>query len=115
MNVSAPFVIRPIATTLLMIGMTLLGLVAYFLIPIAGGPQVDIPTVLVEAMLPGVTAETMAASVAMPLERQLPLISGVTSISSTSSLGKTQIQVEFDLSRTADSAAHDVQSGINGA
>jgi hydrophobe/amphiphile efflux-1 (HAE1) family protein len=115
MNISAPFVVRPIATTLLMIGLTLLGLVAYFLIPIAGVPQVDIPTVRVDAFLPGANAETMASSVAMPLERQLTLISGVTSISSTSSLGKTQIQVEFDLSRTADGAAQDIQSAINAA
>jgi multidrug efflux pump len=114
-NVSAPFVVRPIATTLLMIGLTLLGLVAYFLLPIAGVPQVDIPTVRVDASLPGANAETMATSVATPLERQLTLISGVTSIYSTSSLGKTQIQVEFDLSRTADGAAQDIQSAINAA
>src|SRR5215471_5552868 len=115
MNVSAPFVVRPIATTLLMIGLTLLGLIAYHLLPIAGVPQVDIPTVRVDASLPGANAETMATSVATPLERQLTLISGVTSIYSTSSLGKTQIQVEFDLSRTADGAAQDVQSAINAA
>jgi hydrophobe/amphiphile efflux-1 (HAE1) family protein len=115
MNVSAPFVVRPIATTLLMIGLTLVGLVAYFFLPIAGVPQVDIPTVRVDASLPGANAETMASSVATPLERQLTLISGVTSIYSTSSLGKTQIQVEFDLSRTADGAAQDVQSAINAA
>ena len=115
MNVSAPFVVRPIATTLLMIGLTLLGLVTYFLLPIAGVPQVDIPTVRVDASLPGANAETMASSVATPLERQLSLISGVTSISSTSSLGATQIQVEFDLSRTADGAAQDVQAAINAA
>ena len=115
MNVSAPFVVRPIATTLMMIGLTLLGLVAYFLLPIAGVPQVDIPTVRVDASLPGANAETMATSVATPLERQLTLISGVTSIYSTSSLGKTQIQVEFDLSRTADGAAQDVQAAINAA
>jgi multidrug efflux pump len=115
MNVSAPFVIRPIATTLLMIGLTLIGVVAYFLLPIAGVPQVDIPTIRVEAHLPGANAETMASSVATPLERQLTLISGVTSIYSTSSLGITQIQVEFDLSRTADGAAQDVQQAINAA
>jgi multidrug efflux pump len=115
MNVSAPFVVRPIATTLLMIGLTLLGLVAYLLLPIAGVPQVDIPTVRVDASLPGANAETMATSVATPLERQLTLISGVTSIYSTSSLGKSQIQVEFDLSRTADGAAQDVQAAINAA
>src|SRR5256714_5380041 len=115
MNVSAPFVVRPIATTLLMIGVTLLGIVAYALLPIAGVPQVDIPTIRVTATLPGANAETMATSVATPLERQLALISSVTSISSTSSLGKTSIQVEFDLSRNIDGAAQDVQSAINAA
>src|SRR3954452_11112929 len=115
MNFSAPFVVRPIATTLLMIGVTLLGLVAYALLPIAGVPQVDIPTIRVTATLPGANAETMATSVATPLERQLALISSVTSISSTSSLGKTSIQVEFDLSRNIDGAAQDVQSAISAA
>src|SRR5215468_11169494 len=89
MNVSAPFVVRPIATTL--------------------------PTIRVTASLPGANAETMATSVATPLERQLALISSVTSISSTSSLGKTSIQVEFDLNRNIDGAAQDVQSAINAA
>src|SRR6266436_485589 len=115
MNVSAPFIIRPIATTLLMIGITLLGLVAYFVLPIAGVPQVDVPTIRVSANLPGANAETMATSVATPLEGQLSLISGVTSISSASSLGVTQIQVEFDLGRSIESAAQDVQSAISAA
>ena len=78
MNWSAPFIVRPIATTLLMIGVTLVGLVAYFVLPIAGVPQVDVPTIRVSAELPGANAETMASSVAGPLERQLSLISGVT-------------------------------------
>ena len=115
MNISTPFIVRPIATTLLMIGLTLLGLVAYFLLPIAGVPQVDIPTIRITAKLPGANAETMATSVATPLERQLSLISGVTSISSSSSLGQTQIQVEFDLGRNIDGAAQDIQSAINAA
>ena len=115
MNVSAPFIVRPTATTLLVIGLTLLGLVAYFLLPIAGVPQVDIPTVQISAKLPGANAETMATSVAAPLERQLSLISGVTSMSSASSLGQTSIQVEFDLSRSLDGATQDVQSAINAA
>src|SRR5437763_12386460 len=115
MNVSAPFVIRPIATTLLMIGLTLLGLVAYFLLPIAGVPQVDVPTIRVTAKLPGANAETMATSVAAPLESQLALISGVASIVSTSSLGQTSIQVEFELGRSSDGAAQDVQTAINAA
>jgi hydrophobe/amphiphile efflux-1 (HAE1) family protein len=115
MNVSAPFIVRPIATTLLAIGLTLLGLVAYFLLPIAGVPQVDVPTIRVSAQLPGANAETMATSVATPLERQLSLIAGVTSISSTSSLGQTSIQVEFDLGRSLDGAAQDIQTAINAA
>jgi hydrophobe/amphiphile efflux-1 (HAE1) family protein len=115
MNVSAPFIIRPIATTLLMIGLTLLGIVAYAMLPIAGVPQVDIPTLQISANLPGANAETMATSVATPLEGQLSLISGVTSISSSSSLGATQIQVEFDLGRSIEGAAQDVQSAINAA
>src|ERR1700740_2806199 len=115
MNVSEPFIVRPIATTPLMIGLTLIGIVAYWVLPIAGVPQVDIPTLRVSAQLPGANAETMATSVATPLEGQLSLISGVTSISSSSSLGITQIQVEFDLGRTIESAAQDVQSAISAA
>src|SRR5690349_5121422 len=115
MNVSAPFVVRPIATTLLMAGLSLVGLVAYLLMPIAGVPQVDIPTVQITAGLPGASAETMATSVAAPLERELALISGVTSISSASSLGRTSIQVEFELGRGLDGAAQDVQTAINAA
>jgi hydrophobe/amphiphile efflux-1 (HAE1) family protein len=115
MNVSAPFIVRPIATTLMMIGVTLLGLVAYFMLPIAGVPQVDVPTIRVTASLPGANAETMATSVAAPLESQLSLISGVTAISSTSSLGQTQIQVEFDLGRSIEGAAQDVQTAISAA
>jgi multidrug efflux pump subunit AcrB len=115
MNISAPFIVRPIATTLLMIGVTLVGLVAYFVLPIAGVPQVDVPTIRVSVDLPGANAETMASSVAGPLERQLSLISGVTAMSSTSSLGHTAIQVEFDLSRNIDAAAQDVQTAINAA
>src|ERR1700737_4878554 len=115
MNFSGPFIVRPTATTLLVIGLTLLGLVAYFLLPIAGVPQVDIPTVQISARLPGANAETMATSVAAPLERQLSLISGVTSMSSASSLGQTSIQVEFDLSRSLDGATQDVQAAINAA
>src|ERR1700692_3889859 len=115
MNVSAPFIVRPTATTLLVIGLTLLGLVAYFLLPIAGVPQGDIPTVQISAKLPGANAETMATSVAAPLERQLSLISGVTSMSSASSLGQTSIQGEFDLGRSLDGATQDVQSAINAA
>jgi hydrophobe/amphiphile efflux-1 (HAE1) family protein len=115
MNVSAPFILRPIATTLLMVGLGAIGLMAYALLSIAGVPQVDIPTIQVTAQLPGASAETMATSVATPLERQLALISGVASLSSTSSLGQTSITVEFDLGRSVDGAALDVQSAINAA
>jgi multidrug efflux pump len=115
MNVSAPFIVRPIATTLLMIGLTLVGLVAYVLLPIAGVPQVDIPTIQISARLPGANAETMATSVATPLERQLALIAGIASMSSSSSLGKTSIQVEFELGRNIDAAAQDIQTAINAA
>jgi hydrophobe/amphiphile efflux-1 (HAE1) family protein len=115
MNVSAPFITRPIATTLLMVGLAMVGLVAYAILPIAGVPQVDIPTIQVTAALPGASAETMATSVAAPLERQLALISGVTSLSSISSLGHTAITVEFDLGRSPDGAAQDVQTAISAA
>jgi multidrug efflux pump len=113
MNISAPFVVPPPATTLLTIGLILLGVVAYILLPIAGVPQVEIPTIGVTANLPGANAETMATSVATPLERQFTLISGVTAMSSATSLGRTQIQVGFDLSRIPDAAAQDVQAAIN--
>ena len=115
MNWSAPFVIRPVATTLLMTGVTLVGLVAYLVLPIAGVPQVDIPTIRITANLPGANAETMASSVAGPLERQLATISGVTSISSASSLGESDIQVDFDLGRSLEGAAQDVQTAISAA
>jgi multidrug efflux pump len=98
-----------------MLGLTLCGLVAYLLLPIAGVPQVDVPTIQVSASLPGANAATMATTVATPIEQQLQLISGVTSISSSSSLGHTSIQVEFDLNRTVDAAALDVQTAINAA
>jgi multidrug efflux pump len=115
MNISSPFITRPIATTLLMTGLTLIGLVAYFILPIAGVPQVDIPTIQIVANMPGANAETMSTAVAAPIERQLALISGITSISSSSSLGRTAIQVEFDLDRNIDGAAQDVQTAINAA
>src|ERR1700674_5348345 len=115
MNVSAPFILRPVATTLLAVGLSAIGLIAYALLPIAGVPQVDVPTIQVRAHLPGASAETMATSVAAPLERQLALISGVASMSSTSSLGQTAITVEFDLGRSVDGAAQDVQTAISAA
>ena len=115
MNIAAPFIARPIATALLTIGLTVIGLIAYALLPIAGVPQVDIPTIQVAADLPGASAETMALSVAAPLEKELGLIAGVTSLSSTNSLGRTRITVEFDLGRSVDGAAQDVQTAISAA
>ena len=115
MNISAPFILRPIATVLIMIGLSLVGLVAYALLPIAGVPQVEVPTIQVRASLPGASADTMATTVAAPLESQLALISGVTSLFSTSSLGRTNITVEFDLGRTLDGAAQDVQTALSAA
>jgi multidrug efflux pump subunit AcrB len=98
-----------------MIGLGGIGLIAYALLPIAGVPQIDIPTIQVSARLPGASADTMATSVAAPLERQLALISGVAARSYTSARGQTSITVEFDLSRTVDGAALDVQTAINAA
>ncbi len=115
MNFSATFITRPVATTLLMLGICSLGLVSYALLPIAGVPQVDIPTIQISAALPGASAETMAATVAVPLERQLAVLPGVTSMSSSSVLGNTSIALQFDVSRDIDGAALDVQSAINAA
>ncbi|MDE0854642.1 MAG: efflux RND transporter permease subunit, partial [Nevskia sp.] len=115
MNLSTPFILRPVATSLLMLGLCFAGLGCYALLPIAGVPQVDIPTIQVTASLPGASAETMAATVAVPLERQLALLPGVASMSSSSVLGSSQIQLQFDLSRQLDGAALDVQSAINAA
>jgi len=115
MNVSAWFVARPVATSLLMLGVLFLGIAALTQLPIAGVPQVDIPTISVSTALPGASAETVATSVTSPLERALANLPGVVSLSSTSSLGSSSISVEFDLSRSVDSAAVDVQTAINTA
>ncbi|WP_027016650.1 efflux RND transporter permease subunit [Comamonas composti] len=114
-NLSAPFIYRPIATMLLTLGLALAGAVSYFLLPVAPLPQVDIPTISVTASLPGASPDTMAATVATPLERALGAIAGVNEITSNSSLGSTRITLQFDLSRTVDSAAADVQAAINAA
>ena len=114
-GVSAPFIRRPIATTLLMIGVFLVGLAAYPLLPVAPLPQVDFPTIQVSASLPGASPETMASSVAQPLERQFAQISGVSQLTSTSALGTTTITMQFDLDRNIDAAAQDVQAAINAA
>ncbi|WP_294254486.1 efflux RND transporter permease subunit [uncultured Comamonas sp.] len=115
MSISTPFIFRPIATMLLTIGMALVGGVAYFLLPVAPLPQVDYPTISVTASLPGAAPDTMAATVATPLERALGAIAGVNEMTSSSSMGSTRITLQFDLTRTVDSAAHDVQAAINAA
>src|ERR1700722_13712135 len=115
MNLSAPFIFRPIATTLLTIGVILAGSVAYQILPVAPLPQVDFPTINVQVNLPGGSPETMASTVATPLERTLGLISGVTEITSISTLGSVNITMQFDLDRNIDGAARDVQAGINAA
>ena len=115
MNFSATFITRPVATALLMLGIGFVGLACYLHLAIAGVPQVDIPTIQVSAALPGASAETMAATVAVPLERQLSLIPGVTEMSSSSVLGNTSIDLQFDLSRSIDGAAQDAQAAINNA
>ncbi|MBP7766533.1 MAG: multidrug efflux RND transporter permease subunit [Syntrophaceae bacterium] len=115
MNISSPFIKRPVATTLITLGLALAGLVAFKLLPVAALPQVDFPTIAVMAYLPGASPETMAATVATPLERSLGRIAGVTEMTSTSSLGSTRIILQFDLNRNIDGAARDVQAAINGA
>src|SRR3954454_11568487 len=114
-GVSAPFIRRPVATTLLMIGVFLVGLAAYPLLPVAPLPQIDFPTIQVSASLPGASPETMAASVAAPLERQVSTISRLDFITSTSQQGSTQITLQFVLSRDIDGAALDVQSALTTA
>ncbi|MGO4279310.1 efflux RND transporter permease subunit [Cupriavidus sp. RAF20_2] len=113
MNLSAAFIQRPVATALLTIGILLAGLAAFRLLPVSPLPQVDFPTISVSASLPGASPETMAATVATPLERALGTIAGVTEITSSSSLGSTRVTLQFDLSRDIDGAARDVQAAIN--
>jgi len=115
MNVSWPFVRRPIGTTLMAIGLFLTGAVAYAFLPVASMPNVDLATISVNASRPGADPNVMAATVAAPLERRLGEIAGVTELTSVSSLGSTHITVQFDLSRSADGAARDVQAALNAA
>ncbi|RFC36225.1 MAG: multidrug efflux pump [Candidatus Nitrotoga sp. LAW] len=115
MSLSETFINRPVATTLLALGIVLSGVIAFTLLPVAALPQVDFPTISVQATLPGASPETMAATVATPLERSLGLIAGVTEISSSSSLGSTRITLQFDLDRNIDGAARDVQAAMNAA
>src|SRR5579863_8769038 len=115
MNLSAVFIERPVATTLLTVAVAITGAVAFVVLPVAPLPQVDFPTISVSSSLPGASAEIMASSVATPLERQLGHIAGITEMTSSSSLGSTNITMQFDLSRNIDGAARDVQAAINAA
>src|SRR6478736_161827 len=115
MNISAPFIRRPVATSLLALGVLMAGILAYTRLPVAPIPQVEYPVISVNAGLPGASPETMASSVATPLERQFGRIAGVNQMTSTSQLGSTSITMQFDLSRNIDAAARDVQAAINAA
>src|ERR1700739_4076763 len=115
MNISEPFIRRPIATSLLAAGLMLAGRVAYKFLPVAALPQVDFPTINVSASYPGVDPETAATSLAAPLERRFANIAGVNEITSVSQLNGTRITLQFDLSRNINAAARDVQTGINAA
>src|SRR3979490_138424 len=115
MNISAPFIQRPIATTLLAIGLALSGWLAFVLLPVASLPQVDFPTLTVRASLPGADPITVASSVATPLERQFGQIAGVTQMTSASTLGAARITLQFDLNRNINGAARDIQAAINAA
>ena len=115
MSISSPFIRRPVATSLMAAALLVLGTVCYFQLPVAPLPQVDFPTIQISAGLPGASPETMASNVAMPLERQLSLIPGVSQLTSNSALGQTQIVLQFDLSKNIDGAAQDVQAAINAA
>ncbi len=113
MNLSSPFVRRPVATVLLTIGIALAGIGAFFLLPVASLPQVDFPVISVSASLPGASPDTMATSVATPLERRLGVIAGVNEMTSNSGNGSTRISLQFDLNRNIDAAAREVQAAIN--
>ncbi len=115
MNLSAPFIARPVATTLITIAIALAGVLGLETIPVSPLPQIDFPTILVQAVLPGASPETMASTVATPLERKLGLIAGVDEMTSVNSLGMTRISLQFDLHRDIDGAARDVQAAINAA
>src|SRR5512136_813143 len=115
MNISKGFIERPIATSLFMLAIAMFDLVAYRQLPVSDLPNVDFPTLLVTASLPGANPETMASAVATPLENQFSMIAGLNSMTSVNSLGSTQITLEFDLSRNLDGAAVDVQAAITQA
>src|SRR5712672_2431267 len=115
MNICEPAIRRPIGTALLAVGLLLVGAVAYRFLPVASMPTVDFPTINVNASRPGADPETMAATIAAPLERRLGEIAGVTEMTSVSSLGNSRISIQFDLSRSLDGAARDVQAALNAA
>ncbi len=115
MSLSSPFIRRPVATTLLTLAVAIAGAIAFTVLPVAPLPQVDFPTISVNANLPGASAQIMAASVATPLERQFSHIAGVTEMTSSSSMGSTRVTLQFDLDRDIDGAARDVQAAINAA
>jgi multidrug efflux pump len=114
-NFSAPFIRRPVGTTLLTLAVTLSGILGYFLLPVSPLPQVEFPTISVSASLPGASPETMASAVATPLERSLSRIAGVTEMTSTSTLGSTSVTLQFELDRDVNAAAREVQAAINAA
>src|ERR1035441_8480833 len=113
MHISAPFIRRPVATSLLSVAILLAGAVGFYFLPVAGLPQVDFSTIQVRGSLPGASPETMASSVATPLERQFGKIAGITEMTSSSQLGSTNVTLQFDLNRNIDAAARDVQAAID--
>ncbi len=115
MNISAPFIARPVATTLLTLGIAFAGALGFSRLPVAPLPQVDFPTISVSAQLPGASPTTVATSVAEPLERHLGQIADVTEMTSQSGIGQTRITLQFDLNRDINGAARDVQAAINAA
>src|SRR2546423_1340741 len=115
MHISAPFIRRPVATSLLSLALLLGGAVGYVLLPVSSLPEVEFPTINVQAQLPGASPETAASAIATPLERQFGRIAGVTQMTSSSGLGSTGITLQFDLNRDINAAARDVQASINAA
>src|SRR5712675_1437711 len=114
-NISAPFIKRPVGTSLLAAGLFLMGIVAYRFLPVAALPRVDFPVISISASLPGADPTTVASSVAAPLERRLGQIAGVSEMTSVSTLGGTSVTLQFDLNRNVDRAARNVQAAINAA
>src|ERR1700722_15908967 len=115
MNIPKIFIHRPIATTLLAVGMALAGISAFLLLPVSPLPNIDIPTISVTASMPGASPEVMASTVATPLERHLGVIASVNEMTSSSTVGSSRITLQFDINRDIDGAARDVQAAINAA